>query len=67
LIYQDPENENKFVIIYSEQTKIGLKNFQNLSGKNYDYIILDEDGTKISDGLLKKKTWNFNYVYLNLN
>ena len=67
LIYPNPENENKFVEIYGAQTKIVLKNLQNLSGTNPDYIILYADGTKISAGLFKKKTWNFNYVCLNLN
>lgn len=45
LIYPNPENENKFIEIYGAQTKIGLKNLQNLSGINSDYIIPYEDGT----------------------
>jgi len=45
LIYPNPENENKFIEIYGAQTKIGLKNLQNLSCINSDYIIPYEDGT----------------------
>jgi len=55
LNYLNPENENESVEIYCAQTKIGLKNLQNLSSTNSDYIIPYEDGTKISVRLLKKR------------
>ncbi|MFC1562729.1 prolyl oligopeptidase family serine peptidase [candidate division KSB1 bacterium] len=58
LVYPNPENENKFVTIYGVQTENGLKTLQNFSGTNPDYIILNEDGGKISAGLFDKN-WNF--------
>ncbi len=58
LTYFNPENNSRYIEVYGAQTKIGIDNLLHLPQTNPDYIILNEDGTKLIAGLFDKN-WDF--------